>query len=925
MKIRAFRVHCAALILLLVLGMGAAAAPKKPLTIPDIMKFRALQDAVIAENGALAAFTLQPDRGDGEAVVVRTADGREVRVARGGKPSLGKDGRWAALAVKIPAADAEKPEKERPKPGLALVAADSLTVTEWPRVEKFALSDDGRWLAMQLFAEEKGQSPAGDGTGKPTAEKKEDKEKKGESGTTVVLRRLDTGGETRIPTVREWAFDPQARVLLYARLDAERRECGLYYRDLTRPEVEECIQREAGFLYSAIVWDHDGTAAAVTAAAEDDKNPRPLGRLLVWTAKNRKLQTVTLQAAHAAAWAVPWKNELQWSRDGGRLFFTLTRPAAEEKAAKKESVDLYDPETILAKREVDVWHWNDARTIPTQKLEWEKRRQPLYRAVWHADSGRVVPLADESLPQIGPSENPRYALGSDETPYLRELRAPMPLFDLYLVDLANGRRTLLAKRVQFHISLSPGGGYAAYFLDRQWYIHDIRRGLTRCLTADLATAFWNEENDTPGEPPPYGLAGWTSRDAALLLYDRYDIWRFPTAGGAPHPLTSGEGRRNGRRLRRVTLDKEALWIDESQPSLLTAHDERGKQENFALLYADGRLAMVADEPCTFTFVAKARHSPALLYTRESYREFPDLWLTDLSFSSPRRLSTANPDLDDFAWGRAELVEWRSLDNVPLQGVLIRPDDWQPGKRCPVLIYFYELMSDLLHTFNVPVISHRPIFAYYASHGYAVFLPDIRYEIGRPGLSALKCLQPGVQKLIDMGVADPKAIGLHGHSWGGYETAWLVTQTDMFAAAVAGAAVTNMTSAYNGIRWESGLPRQWQYEKAQSRIGGTLWQMPLRYLENSPVFYADRVKTPLLLEFGDEDGAVPWYQGIEFYLSLRRLGKPCIMLQYRGEPHHLKKYPNKLDYFIKMKEFFDHYLCGAPAPEWLSRGVAYRGK
>ncbi|MBE0557917.1 MAG: S9 family peptidase, partial [Proteobacteria bacterium] len=263
--------------------------------------------------------------------------------------------------------------------------------------------------------------------------------------------------------------------------------------------------------------------------------------------------------------------------------------------------------------------------------------------------------------------------------------------------------------------------------------------------------------------------------------------------------------------------------------------------------------------------------------------------------------------------------------IPLQGVLIKPGNYKQGERYPVIVYFYERMSQRLHEFNEVVVNHRPCFPFYASNGYAVFLPDVRYELGRPGFSATKCVVPGVQKLIDMGIADPKAIGLHGHSWGGYETAFIITQTDIFAASIAGAAVGNMTSAYSGIRWGSGMARQFQYEKEQSRIGGSLWEYPERFIENSPVFFADKIRTPLLLMHGDDDDAVPWYQSIELYLALRRLGKDCIFLQYRDEPHHPRKYPNKLDYAIRMKEYFDHYLKGEPAPAWITQGVPYEGK
>jgi len=268
----------------------------------------------------------------------------------------------------------------------------------------------------------------------------------------------------------------------------------------------------------------------------------------------------------------------------------------------------------------------------------------------------------------------------------------------------------------------------------------------------------------------------------------------------------------------------------------------------------------------------------------------------------------------------------TLKSVNLLGaVLIKPGNYNPGKRYPVFVYFYRFFTQRLYEFNQIVVNHRPCFPFYASNGYAVFLPDIRFEVGHPGFSATKCLVPGVQKLIDMEIADPEAIGLHGHSWSGYQTAFVVTQTNIFAAAIAGAPVSNMTSAYSGIRWGSGLARQFQYEKSQSRIGGNLWEFPELYIENSPVFFATRIQTPLLIMFGDNDGAVPWYQGIELYLAMRRLGKDCIFLQYRGEPHHLQKYPNKLDYSIRMKEYFDHYLKGKAAPEWIKKGVPYRGK
>jgi dipeptidyl aminopeptidase/acylaminoacyl peptidase len=300
-------------------------------------------------------------------------------------------------------------------------------------------------------------------------------------------------------------------------------------------------------------------------------------------------------------------------------------------------------------------------------------------------------------------------------------------------------------------------------------------------------------------------------------------------------------------------------------------------------------------------------------------------MADLSFQNLSKLTEVNPQIADFAWGSAELVAWHSADGIPLQGVLIKPSNYEEGKRYPVLVYYYRFYSQRLHEFNQMLVNHRPNFPYFASNGYCVFLPDVVFDIGLPGPAATKCLVPGVQKLIDEGIADPKGICLHGHSWSGYQTAFVVTQTDLFTCAIAGAPVSNMTSAYGGIRYGTGMARMFQYEKTQSRIGKTLWDGRDLYIENSPLFFADRINTPLLLMSGDEDGAVPWTQSIELYLAMRRLEKPCVFLQYRGEDHHPQKYGNKLDYTMKFKAFVDHFCKGAPAPKWWKEGVPYQGK
>ncbi len=561
----------------------------------------------------------------------------------------------------------------------------------------------------------------------------------------------------------------------------------------------------------------------------------------------------------------------------------------------------------------------------------------MYRAVWHRESDRAVPLADRTMRQVEPVDNPRAALGFADVPYLKEITWNGWFRDVYRVDLEDGTRQLVRERLSDQAHLSPEGRYVAYYDSPHWYLFDGQTGSARNLTEELDVPFDDEDHDYPGPAPSYGIADWVEGDRAVLIYDKFDVWQFPTdASEGAEPVRLTRGREEALRFRVRDLDPEteedvdAVGSDEHL--LLTGyHDERKHRGFWTVQVGEpGARPLVEGEGKTFDVLAKAADADRLLYSRESYREFPDLWTGDLdlaaaSLSGRSRRSDANPQIEEFAWGEAELVEWTSADGTPLQGVLIKPGNYEEGKRYPVLVYFYRLFTPVLHRFNEPVVNHRPSFPHYASHGYAVFLPDIRFEVGRPGLSATKCLVSGVQHLIEKGIADPEAVGLHGHSWSGYQAAFAVTQTDLFAAAVAGAPVSNMTSAYGGIRWGSGLARQFQYEETQSRLGASLWDARERYIENSPLFYADRIETPLLIEFGDEDGAVPWTQGIELYLAMRRLGKEAFFLQYRGEPHHLEKYGNKLDYSIKMREFFDHHLKGEPAPEWVTEGVPYRGE
>ena len=911
----------------LVFSIGASAADKKALTFEDLMKFKTIHDAAISEDGVWVVYQLKPDRGDSEVVVRSTMGETEYRVERGKKPVITSDSQWVAVGVSPTFEDMETSKKgngkDKPQDGMTLLRTSDAAVIHVDDVEKFAFSKDGAWLAYKHYAEKKEEEKADEGDD-------QEKEKKDENlGTKLVLRELAAGSETELPLVTDFAFDEPGEFLVYAVAGPEGTGNGLFLRRLKDAgPPEEAISREDNGRYTALTWAEDQSLLAFAAAVDDDRGKPGPAEIRIW---NGQLQTAVTSSQAGDGWLVPSTNELDFSRDGARLFFGIKPDEAEEEKetegddAEEGVFDPYDHEAILDSREVDVWHWNDPLIIPHQKEQWKNEKDRIYKAVYHLDSKKMVRLADLEMRNVA-SNDSAVALGEADVPYLKEITWDGRYSDVYAVGVDDGSKTPVAQRLQYTVSLSPGGGFVVYYDDHHWHLFDVARKTGRNLTEGLEIPFDDEDHDYPQDVPGYGIGGWIEGDSAVLIYDKYDVWQFPTAGGEPICLTGGEGRAKEYTFRVIDLDEEQDFIGLVDPLLLTAYHQKRKNWGFyqARIGTTG-VTQILEEDKKFGFLAKAKKADRIIYTRESYTEFPDIWTADLSLASPQKLSNANPQIDEFAWGSAELVEWSSIDGIPLQGIVIKPGDYDPARRYPVLVYYYRFFSQRLNEFNEPVVNHRPSFPLYASNGYVVFLPDIRFEVGRPGFSATKCLVPGVQKLVDMGIADPKAIGLHGHSWSGYQTAFVITQTDIFAAAVAGAPVSNMTSAYSGIRWESGMARQFQYENTQSRIGGSLWEYPERYIENSPVFFADKINTPLLIMFGDEDGAVPWYQGIELYLALRRLGKDSIFLQYRGEPHHPQKYGNKLDYSIKMKQYFDHYLKGEPAPEWMTSGIPYRGK
>jgi dipeptidyl aminopeptidase/acylaminoacyl peptidase len=457
--------------------------------------------------------------------------------------------------------------------------------------------------------------------------------------------------------------------------------------------------------------------------------------------------------------------------------------------------------------------------------------------------------------------------------------------------------------------------------DSSWNVFSMETGEHQRIASGLGIKFYNELDDTPNEAYPYGLAGWTA-DEKFIVYDRYDLWLLdPENFGEAVCLTGENGRKTKNRYRYLKLDKEERVLPEMM--LLSAFNEVDKKSGyFTLNTKNGKLKEGLYSEHYYGRPEKAKEADQLIWTRESFTEFPDLYSSDLTFRNPIRVTDANPQQKEYNWGTTELVEWVTFNGDSLQGILVKPENFDPGKKYPMLVYFYERSTRRLNRYYPPKPIRSTVnWTYYASNGYLLFIPDIIYKKGYPGPSAYDCIVSGTMAMCERyDFIDRKNLGIQGQSWGGYQTAYIITQTNLYKAAMAGAPVSNMTSAYGGIRWGSGLSRAFQYEETQSRIGATLWEARDLYILNSPLFFVDRIETPLLMMHNDDDGAVPWYQGIEMFNAMRRLQKPVWMLVYNKAPHNLKRRADMEDLTIRMQQFFDHYLKGAPEPKWMSEGV-----
>ena len=873
------------------LSPALAQNASKSLTIDDLVTWQRITDREISDNGKWVACKMEPWEGDAT-VYLYAAQGQETATfspadkfafsaSSGYLVVTQTPGKSTVDSLKI----LKTKEDKMPMNTLVIysVAGKKETIDS---LKTFKLADEADWIAYQ----------------------------RGRKDSTLYVRSLDGSKTFQFPTVTDFQFAKKSGMLYYT--SAAEGEAGIF--TLNPEKGSPALIKEGKGVFKQTTFDEKGERLAFLYCADKDSSYKALSLWLSEHNATAKEIATRGNKAFPAEWVINENGMLQFSKSASRLFFG-TSPEPRQKDT-----------TQLAENRpnVQVWSWDEPVQYTVQNYNKEKDLKKSYQAVYNLGNGSIFQLANEELPniQLGNEGDAALALLSTSRPYsLSSMWEARTRSDYYTVSLDNGERKQIAKADYGRFRLSPQGKYAYWYgeTDSCWYTIALAEGKLYRLTTPESFPAWDEENDVPDYPYAHGAAGWTANDQSLLIYDRYDIWKFdPTAATSPINLTVN-GRKEKLSYRLEQLDKEARFIDLGKPQLLKGFNETTKGYGFynARLSAPAAPKTLLAGNYMLRSINKAKNTDDVIYTMETFQQYPDIHYSTLAFKKSVQLTHGDKQQEGFIWGTAELVSWISLDGRPLEGVIYKPANFDPNKKYPMMVNFYERNSETLYNYRMPE-PHRSTIDYhlYNSNEYIIFNPDIRYVDGYPGESCYNCLMPGITMMIAKGYIDEKGIGAQGHSWGGYQVAYLATRTNLFSAIESGAPVVNMFSAYGGIRWGSGMARSFQYEHTQSRLGATPWSSPLRYLENSPLFTMDKVQTPILIMHNDADGHVPWYQGIEYFVAMKRLGKPCWLLNYTGEPHWPMHMANRIDFQRRMFQFFNHYLKNQKMPKWMSEGV-----
>jgi dipeptidyl aminopeptidase/acylaminoacyl peptidase len=897
---------------LFVLG-ASSYAQKKNLSAEEYGKWQSIGVSELSPNGAWIAYQIIVQEDNDSLYVINRATNKTYKLAFASSPEFSRDNQWLAYRIGLPFKEAEK-LRDQSKPieyKMGLLNLSTGKIESIANVNRFGFSENGQFLAVNV------------------APPKENKDK----GSVLLLKNLSDSSTRTIGNVTEYAFNKKSDYLSYIVESANIAGNSVELFNLLTYTLK--VVASDTLKFSKLTWAKNGGGFSFFKTFKKEGFEEENAQ--VYSCTNLSNPTIAVfdplkTTAFPAGMRVHNLSSLRMSDDMSAVFFgvqswTVT-PKKEEKKpgdSSKTKQDSLQLETVkkLMKSDsklADVWHWKDAEIQPRQKITYQQDKNANFLSVWNTDKNTFYQLATEAFPNSSLTGNQKYAIIATDKKYKPAFKEDYA--DFNLVNTKTGESKLLFTRLQngFYTApqSSPDGKFLLYFKDKNWFTYQIATEQNTNITAAIKTDFWNTRDDHPATKPPFGIGGWIKGDKEVLLYDEYNIWAVAPDGSNFRKITDGEKEEIAFRVSRV--DFEETYLEDATPLYFSAYGDKTKKFGY-YKYENGKTEKLLFEDLQINRLTKSRNANVFAYIKQDYHQSPELYVSD-GFVKEQKIASTNVQQQNYYWGKSKLIAFTNKLGKKMQGALYYPANYEPGKQYPMIVYMYEILSNNVHNYVAPSIRRAYNTTNYTTNGYFVFQPDIVYETNDPGMSAVNCIVPGVKEVLKTGMIDANKVGIMGHSWGAYQTSFLITQTDIFKAAIAGAPLTDLISMSLSIYWNSGTPDQKIFETSQGRFDGPWYERTEAHIRNSPMFNASKIKAPLLVTFGDKDGAVDWHQGIEMYGTMRRMEKPFVMLVYADENHNFTKKENQIDYQKRQREWFDHYLLGKPAEKWITDGVSY---
>lgn len=883
--------------------MNGQPSSLKKAQMEDYKKWERLGSMRLSDDGNWLAYGISRNDKETQLHIRNLLSQKEDTIAHASSATFASNGKYVAYTLGVSTAERESLEDQGESAPRTLVirnlSTDSLFTIE--EVSSFSFSKSGNFMVIQLRDENNHAS----------------------LGSELLIRDLAKESQTSIGNVSEFAWSDQGELLAFLKDTPNKNGNGIQLYNASTGNLRTLHnERET---YTGLYWRKESKDLATYISQDHERYENNSYDILVWKNLDSDLEASKRFDSFSVQRFPEDKRilsrNLTWSKDGNSLFFRIkewiSKPEEKDSTASADTMKKDKGEAPA----LQIWHSKDVDIIPNQELARSPREA--YLSVWHLDDHSFVQLEDILIDEIRLQYDAPILVGYDKTPYDFEAMFGRPNKDLYAVDIRTGKRRKFLTRTNHVYGTSPDGKKMVYLKNDHLHVYDFISQKHTNITQDLPVSFVDLDNDHPVEQShiyQYRLIGWNMDSKSFYAHSKYDIWELQADGSGGKALTHGKKNKVSHTF--VRVDYEADYIDPTQPFYIQQYGEWTKSTGYISLIPGKKATQLAKGDAMFSRFTKAKKGTAHIFTRQTFEDSPNIFYSKEGNGKSEQISNTNSFQQEYQWGKSELITYENAQGKKLQGALFYPANYKKGKKYPMITYIYEKLSQNLHRYTIPWAGsyyNRTIFTH---EGYFVLMPDIVFEAGNPGISSAKTIEIAVNKALETGSIDKDRIGLVGHSWGGYQAAFVPTQTDIFAAAVSGAGLMNLISMYGTVtRAFGGNLESDHFETSQERMEVHPWQDLDRYLRNSPILQIENLKTPMLVEIGDNDQNVSWTQGIEFYNAARRLKKQCVLLVYAHEGHSLRQDKNRQDYQRRILAWFGHYLKGEEAEPWILKGIS----